>query len=436
MLKGDVRPSTLEGVKRLATQIGKERGIKHAIALDLAARAANCANYTHARRTLPTRGTRHEQHYVLLTIYWYDSKTHDIGRETYRMELPKPILEICSKADLKRVSGFGWLRMVAPDHFVSDSLAQSQLSARSIIGRAERSLRFMQHTGLRPSRDSKGAYPDRTQDTKLPGTDHATDWYDPASGQFILVDEPYSKVPDDPERMAWAKQHGWHLRMSTWPGMYNPYRCGLYVATDGRAQFDFDALMAKIDAIPAPAVGDDWVCESVPSHEVFVSPAARSEQDRRRARSKGTVMPMATDTTIPYNGMLGGARRRPSGAMGVPGHIEMGRILKAVLHSKHRPWGAYQRIDSVRSTLEDWMAREIGNKELAGPEFFDVYYHDADSEGPYAEAAQSRGGLVRILRELKSMLRGAYPDCAPLRQQLHKIDMAVSLIERMKDGTD
>lgn len=82
------------------------------------------------------------------------------------------------------------------------------------------------------------------------------------------------------------------------------------------------------------------------------------------------------------------------------------------------------------------MAREIGNKELAGPEFFDVYYHDADSEGPYAEAAQSRGGLVRILRELKSMLRGAYPDCAPLRQQLHKIDMAVSLIERMKDGTD
>ncbi len=436
MLNGDVRPSTLEGVKRLATQIRKERGIKHANALDLAARAANCANYTHAQRTLPAVGRRTEQHYVLLTVYWSDRDTYDIGRETYRIELPRPVLEICSKADLKEVRGFSWLRMVAPDHFVSDSLAQSQFSARNIIGKAERSLRFMQHTGLRPSRDSKAAYPDRTQDTELPDADHSTDWYDPATGQFILVDEPYSNVPDDPERVAWAKRHGWHLRMSTWPGMYNPYQCGLYVATDGRQGFDFDALMAKIDAIPAPTVGDDWVCESVPNHDVFVSPAAQTKQDRRRARSKGTVIPMATDTTIPYNAMFGRARRRPTGAMGVPGHIEMGRILKAVIHSKHRPWGAHQRLDSVRSTLEDWMALEISKGDLDGPEFFDVYYHDPDSEGPYAEAAQSRGGLISILGELKTMLQGAYPDCAPLRQQLHKIDMSVSLIERMRDEID
>lgn len=434
MLNGDVRPSTLEGVKRLATQLRKERGIKHANALDLAARAANCTNYTHAKRTLPALGRRAEQHYVLLTVYWYDRDTYGIGRETHRIELPKPILDICSKAYLKQVRGFGWMRMVAPDHFVSDTLAQSQSFARDIIGKAERSLRFMEHTALRPLRNSKTTYPDGTRDTELPHADHSTDWYDPATGQFILVDEPYSNVPDDPERAAWAKQHGWHLRMSTWPGMYYPHRCGLYIATDGRQGYDFDALMAKIDAIP-PAAEDDWAGESVPSHEVFVSPAARTKQDRRRARSKGTVMPIATDTTVPYTAMFGNARRRPAGAMGVPGHIKMGRILKAVLHSRHRPWGARQRIDKVRSTLEDWMALEIGNKELDGPEFFDVYYHDADSEGPYAEAAQSRDGLLRILGELKTMLRGAYPDCAPLRQQIHKIDMAVSLIERMKDGT-
>lgn len=436
MLNGDVRPSTLEGVKRLAAQFRKERGIKHAKALDLAARAANCANYTHAQRTLPALGRRSEQNYVLLTVYWYDRDTHGIGRETQRVELQRPILDICSKADLKQVRGFGWMRMVASDHFVSDSLAQSQSFARDIIGKAERSLRFMEYTGLRPSSCGKAAYPDRTQDTKLPDADHSTNWYDPATSQFILVDEPYSNVPDDPERVAWAKRHGWHLRMSTWPGMYFPYRCGLYVATNGRQGFDFDALMAKIDAIPAPAGEDDWAGESVPSHEVFVSPAARTKQDRRRARSKGTVIPMSTDTTIPYNAMFGSARRRPSGVMGVPGHIEMGRIVKAVLHSRHRPWGAYQRINSVRSTLEDWMALEVGNKDLEGPEFFDVYYHDADSEGPYAEAAQSRAGLVRILGELKTMLCGAYPDCAPLRQQLHKVDMAVSLIERMKDARD
>lgn len=436
MLNGDVRPSTIKGIKRLATQLRKEQGIKHANALDLAARAANCENYAHAQRTLPTLRQRPEQYCVLLTVYWYDRDTNNIGRETLQIELPKPILEICSKADVKMLRGFGRLRMVAPDHFVSDSLAQSQCFARDIIGKAERSLRFMQYTGLRPSRDSKAGYSDRKLDAELPGADHSTDWYDPATGQFILVDEPYSNVPDDPERVAWAKRNGWHLRMSTWPGMYYPYRCGLYVATDGRQEFDFDALMTKIDTIPAPAAKDDWAGDSVPSHELFVSPAARTKQDRRRARSKATVFPRATDTTIPYHFTFGSARRRPSGAMGVPGHIKMARILKAVIHSRHRPWGAYQRVNSVRSTLEDWMALEIGNKELEGSEFFDVYYGDPDSEGPYSKAAQSRTGLVRILGELKVMLRDAYPDCAPLRQQLHKIEMAAALIGRMKGGTE
>lgn len=58
--------------------------------------------------------------------------------------------------------------------------------------------------------------------------------------------------------------------------MYYPHQCGLYVATDGRQGFDFDALMAKIDAIPAPAAEGDWIGESVLNHDVFVSPAART----------------------------------------------------------------------------------------------------------------------------------------------------------------
>ena len=41
MLNGEIRPSTLEGVKRLATQIRKSQGIKQHAALDLAARAAD-----------------------------------------------------------------------------------------------------------------------------------------------------------------------------------------------------------------------------------------------------------------------------------------------------------------------------------------------------------------------------------------------------------
>ncbi len=78
------------------------------------------------------------------------------------------------------------------------------------------------------------------------------------------------------------------------------------------------------------------------------------------------------------------------------------------------------------------MALEIGRGQMEGPEFFEVYYQEAASDGPNRERTRSRAGIVEMLGELKHKLQVAYPDCAPLRQQLHKIDMSVSLIARMK----
>ena len=72
MVIDDLRPTTLDGVKSLAAQLSKERGIQHLKALDFAARAANCENFKHARHTLPARGTGLQHPYVLLTIYWTD----------------------------------------------------------------------------------------------------------------------------------------------------------------------------------------------------------------------------------------------------------------------------------------------------------------------------------------------------------------------------
>ena len=47
-----LKPKTLEGVKRLAKQIGKERGIGHAQALEAAAQQAGFANYQACRQAL------------------------------------------------------------------------------------------------------------------------------------------------------------------------------------------------------------------------------------------------------------------------------------------------------------------------------------------------------------------------------------------------
>lgn len=431
MLNDNIRPSTLEGVKRLATQIKKKHGLKHFNALELAAQAAGCSNFRHALRTLPSSSGPLSRLTVLLTVYWYDKKNFQRGRETLKVDLSKPILEICSKADFKRVRGFRALRMVAADHFVSDVLAQSQGSARRMICMAERSLRFMEHTGLRPWRYRQTASTYHSVESSLPNTDHTTRWVDPSNGQFILVDEPYSNKPDDDTRKAWASQHHWKINKSAWPGMYFPHRCDLYVATDGTRNYDFETLTAKINAIPAPITDETWTGDSVPSHEVFFSPAAKTPQDRRRARSKGTVTPVPSAKTVPYSSMLGHSERRPAGAMTIAEHIEAGRIIKAVIHSSSRPYGVFTRMDSLRSTMEDWLAFEIGPGQLEGPEFFDVYYHDPDSEGPYAAAAQSKSGLIHILGELKQKLRDAYPDCAPLRKQLHCIEMSMKLISKM-----
>jgi hypothetical protein len=433
MLIGDVRPSTIEGVKSLAGQYRKQQGLKHSVALDLAAKAANCANFKHALRTLPASGMGLEPPYVLLTMYWCDKdRRYEAGRETLKIALVRPLLEICSRNELKQVRGFGNLRMVAPDHFVCDTVAASQSYAHNRLSAAERSLRFMEHTGLRPSRAYRKAYPNGRADDKLPGYDHSTNWVDPASGQFILIDEPYRGVPDETKRAAWAERTGWRVIKSSWPGMYYPHQCELYVATDARTGYDIEALVSKIDSMPAPLLEKDWAGESSPSWETFASPMAKTPQDIRRARCRGTIYPSASKTTLPYSYNMGNDRRRPAAVMPIDAHIEAGSIIKAILWSGQCPYSVQRRLDSVRATLEDWMGIEIGRGQMEGPEFFDVYYNEVASDGPNRARAQSRTGVIEMLGDLKQKLQAAYPDCAPLRRQLHKIDMSSRLIARMK----
>lgn len=299
MLTKDVHPTTIDGVKRLAVQIRKVQNLKHTTALDLAAKAANFENFRHAQRVLPSRATQSKP-YVLLTIYWLDKELqHRCGRETLNIELAAPILDLCTKSALKNVRGFGNLRMVAEDHFVCDDVAHSQDFARQRLCTAERSLRFMEHTGLRPTYKHPKAYPKGLEGDKLPNIDHSTDWVDPASGQYILVDEPYGRAPEETERAAWASRTGWQIIKTSWPGMYNPYSCDLYVAVDGRSGYDLDALAARINGMPAPLVEGNFDGDSSPSWDTFVSPMGTSAQHKRRARCRGTIYPVASATSVP-----------------------------------------------------------------------------------------------------------------------------------------
>lgn len=432
MLIGDMRPTTLAGVKSLASQLRKESGLKHALALDLAARAANCSNYSHAQRSLPLRTAGSTDHYVMLTAYWSDKNMrYARGRETLRIELAKPLSAVCDKVTLRSARSFGDLRLVADDHYVCDTLAPSQDTARRWLLSAERSLRFIECSGLLPETPrARKARRFSREEMNLPGKDHSTNWVDPATGQFILIDEPYSGVPDEDERRVWEARTGWQAIRTSWPGMYNPYVCDLYVATDVRGGYDLKGLAERIDAMPPPSREEEWSGESADEWETFLSPMSATPQDARRARSRGTIFPVDTATTIPYSYAAGSARRRPKGELGTDGHIRVGRLIKAMLQSPVRPWSVYTRLDSLRATLEDWLALEIGRDALDGPEFFDVYYNSTPDDAAAEDQAATVAGVREMLAEVRTHLTNAYPDCAPLRRQLGHLASAEKLMAR------
>lgn len=432
MLINDVHPTTLVGVKRLAKHFKKTKGIRHSDALKLAAQSAYCKSFTHAQRTLPMNGTSLPRPYVLLTIYWSDKDSRPrCGRETLRIELSMPILALCEKSALRYVRGFGNLRLVARDHFVCDDIAQNQEFARSRLCTAERSLRFMEHTGLRPYRNCP-IYPTVLNNDKLPNRDHSTDWIDQDSGQFVLVDEPYGNAPDTEERAAWALRTGWRLAQTSWPGMYSPYKCDLYVGVDQGSGYDLDALIERIDAMPDPVVSGNWSGDSVSSWETFLSPMAETRQDERRARCKGMIYPSPSKSTAPYNYNLGCSRRRPIGELSIEGHIKAGRIIKATICSVFSKPLVYTRMDLLRYDLENWMSLEIGHGQLDGPEFYDVYYRWTDQDQSFHETLRSADEVIAALRDLEQNLKVAYPDCAPLRKQLRRVEMSILLLEKTR----
>ena len=90
----------------------------------------------------------------------------------------------------------------------------------------------------------------------------------------------------------------------------------------------------------------------------------------------------------------------------------------------------YTRMSALRSDLEDWLALEIGRGQLEGSEFFEVYYQWTDEDQSFQDTLRSAEDVIAALRELVRKLKLAYPNCAPLRQQLRRVEMSISLLEK------
>src|ERR1700722_2801495 len=172
-----IRPSTLDGIKRLAKVIKVRQHIQHARALDEAAKHAGFQNFRHAQNRLtnnPTPGPG-SSHQVFVTAYWRDGDTGASGRETKVVVLSASLGDLITRAQLRYDRSLGVYKLEGPDHLVRRHVSSSQSPARDAVMAAERTLHFVDATKLRPSRSERGDL-----SSGLPGRDHHSVWIDAA----------------------------------------------------------------------------------------------------------------------------------------------------------------------------------------------------------------------------------------------------------------
>lgn len=426
MLNDNIHPSTLGGIKRLAKQIKKANDVPHYEALDIAAKSASFENFAHARKLLQNSTSAQSGYQLFFTVYWYDPQTYKSGREVLEIALSMPLPEIATKSELRKSKGLSWFRLASPDHLVHDDVSHSQEEARKKICKAVREVRFIEATGLKPSTDFLAAYPNRDRYNRLPNSDHSSDWYDPKTGQVILIDEPYLAPVVDGKRAAWAKKHNWHLQASKWPGMYYPGMSSMFVSTDASAGYDFKGLIAKIDSIPSPVTEENWTGISSQGLDTFFSPLCTSAQDKKRAVAKGTILRASSSKTQPMRRWgTSDNERRPNAIMSIEDHQLAARLIKAIYYSEAGLHAVQARLSPIRSKLEDWFFSEY-DKSVTN-EFDLFYYGGLDENDPFVLRAQSPKGVVSMLQELKALLLEAYVDCDPLRRMIGKIDTSIKL---------
>lgn len=133
--------------------------------------------------------------------------------------------------------------------------------------------------------------------------------------------------------------------------------------------------------------------------------------------------------TVGYIQTFVGAQRRPNGTMPVETHAKVGELLKSVLVASYHRKGVYNRVDGIRSELDEWTMREYNRAELPSEVFFDLYYHESRNTYERSLSESDRLKHSQSLEEVKRILAAHYPDSKPLRTILNKVDGAIKSMQ-------
>ena len=287
----------------------------------------------------------------------------------------------------------------------------------------------MDATKLRPSKSHSRAYPGGRPINAVPGHDHDSIWYDCDSKRYLCADEPYERSAERraAERAAWAEHYGYAIVKPAWPGMYFPEGGSrLYLIADAENGIPLEPIAAALNKLTKPIVEEPWEGESAPTVPILVSPGTTAQAEVERAKPRGPRKPSGQRNSVGYVQTFVGPQRRPKGRMPIECHAEVGRLLNSVLVDTYERRGVYNRVNAVRSELDEWVQREYTASELPQEQFLELYYHGSGSSFPRSLPAVDRDRHVDSLTQARKVLIGHYPECPPLRSLLKKVDAAIT----------
>lgn len=249
-----LRPTSTTGLKRLAYGLKKHRDLTQSEAME---HAAVLAGYRNLRKAQLAFGESPAPS-VLITAHFCD----DVRRKTLetRVPLSRHLRSFLRPKHLRICDRFEKMVMVAEDHLEAEFSIVRESYVRRCIAQAARTLQFMDATGLHPSHKEIYGFPTFSKGQRLPGQDHATNWFDPTTGTLVMMDEPYDHVDQMAKhRKDWADQNGFVVRRLNWGGTYRPEHgsvCDL-VSRVGQGAF-IEQIVGKLENAE-PAVREELV---------------------------------------------------------------------------------------------------------------------------------------------------------------------------------
>jgi hypothetical protein len=421
-------PSSVEGIKRLAQRIRRQRSVPHHTALNRAAEAAGFENFAHALHRL-SAATRvavasEPSPRVFITAYWQDLEAGGSGRETLTLLLRRPLDALIQRTHFRRNRHLLSFRRKAPDHIECRTVMADQRRARSGVCGVARVLLFVQATDLQPVSRQLVRPIEHWHSDPLRGMDHASTWRDTTTGTLIHVDEPYglAVAARAAERHAWASRHGFELSPSTWPGMYAPH-AGSVLHLLGREPAVVRRILASLAGMPAGPEAEAWGGESATYRPVFMSPREQAV-DRNPRAPRDPRLARSTATTVPYALAISGHSRRPRGRMPLDAHDVVAAHLRFLIGAAERRAGVASRLERVRSELDDWVQVEYDSSELEPERFSAMYYGETGKPLRRQPIAAETNELVQRIEQVRELLTASYPDCRPLRAILKQLSLA------------